>query len=681
MVATTLVATVALACAKDDAAADTDGAVGVMAVFDLDADLAVPATFYDLPYPLDVRLDAQGHPDLRGMPHDVNQKTAGQLLQAAQERPGFPAVGAGYFVFDGPIAAQDRQAVVPADVASPVLLVDADPDSPQRGTLFPTILGTLPPDVYVLENMLAVAPYPGTVLPGDRTYAFVVLRSLGGADGTPLGVTPALASLAAGTTPPGVHAAAIAPMYAPLWETLDMLGVPRTEVAAATVFTVTDIVRENFELSELVRQQHDVSIEGLALEPDGGADHERFCELVGTIEMPQFPRGTPPFNEDGGYDYGPDGAPLEQRKETVVFVATIPKQPMPVGGYPLLHYIHGSAGLAAQVVDRGPATVPGDFSSQIPGLGPAHIVADHGLAAIGASMPLNPERTPLAGDFDYINILNPRSFSYVFRQGVFEQRLILDAVETLSIDPSVLEGCDGPSLPGGETAYRFDLSRLVMMGQSMGAQYTNLTAAVDPRVRAVVPTGSGGLWSEFFEVSTLFGGVNQLAGGVLGIDISDVNLLHPGVNMLETGWEPGEPIVSLPRLARRPLPGHPVRHVYEPVAPTDEFFPTTLFDAMSIAFGNQQAGDPVWPQMQAEHAIFGLDGIAPYPVTGNRTSETGEPFTGVVVQYEPDDILNGHYIFQQRDEVKYQYGCFIASFLRDGIPRVPAPAPLGTPCP
>jgi hypothetical protein len=31
--------------------------------------------------------------------------------------------------------------------------------------------------------------------------------------------------------------------------------------------------------------------------------------------------------------------------------------------------------------------------------------------------------------------------------------------------------------------------------------------------------------------------------------------------------------------------------------------------------------------------------------------------------------------------VQYQYGCFLATYLRDGVPTVPAPAPVDTACP
>ena len=100
-----------------------------------------------------------------------------------------------------------------------------------------------------------------------------------------------------------------------------------------------------------------------------------------------------------------------------------------------------------------------------------------------------------------------------------------------------------------------------------------------------------------------------------------------------------------------------------------------------MAYGHNQAGDQVWPEMQESLALANRGGILEYPISNNATSDNGDSYTGVVVQYAPDEIRNGHYIYAQLDEVKYQYGCFLATFLATGVATIPAPAPLGTPCP
>ena len=134
-------------------------------------------------------------------------------------------------------------------------------------------------------------------------------------------------------------------------------------------------------------------------------------------------------------------------------------------------------------------------------------------------------------------------------------------------------------------------------------------------------------------------------------------------------------MASMARLARRPLPGFPVRHIYEPVGLGDVYFPTIIFDAAALAYGNRQAGSALWPQLQDALALDGLDGLDSYPVSGNLGGQTR-----VVVQFESDGIADAHYIYRQLDEVKHQYGCFLASYVATGTPSVPAPAALTAPC-
>jgi hypothetical protein len=100
-----------------------------------------------------------------------------------------------------------------------------------------------------------------------------------------------------------------------------------------------------------------------------------------------------------------------------------------------------------------------------------------------------------------------------------------------------------------------------------------------------------------------------------------------------------------------------------------------VFDAAALAYGNQQAGEQVWPGTQEALRARALDGMMQYPVRENRGT------TAVVVQYDDGGILDAHYIHRQREEVRFQYGCFLHTFLRDGVPTVAAPAPVTSPCP
>lgn len=656
---------------------ETAGPEGTSVAFAADADFTDPARFYDFPFPSDHRLLEDGSPDFRGFPYPVDNAAMATTLPGAMARPGFAVSTTTYFRFDGPMPAVEPYDVYEGGPADVLHVVDIDPDSPERGRFFPAMAYRITPGAYAPENLVGVAPHPGAILRPATTYGVVIRRGFGDASGAPLGVAEGLAGLREGQAPPGGDA--LVAQYQPLWQVLGEAGVDAGDVAAASVFTTGDVAAQTAAWAEAAVEAHDVTIEGLALDPDDGADHPRFCELHGTVTLPQFQRGTAPFPEDGEFVVE-DGVPQVQRDEVVPIAITVPKEPMPDGGYPLMLYIHGSGGLFTQGVDRGALTEPGGEPTK--GEGPAHVVAEHGFATAGAGMPVSPDRVEGVGSFDYvINLTNIDIFASNFRQGAIEQRLILEALSTLTIDPTALEGCAGPALPTGETAYRFDTSQLAVMGQSMGAQYANIVAAIDPTVKIVVPTGAGGPWTLMFKDAPLFGGLDEIVGSIAGIDPSETYFAHPALNLIQHAWEPGDAYPYVPHIARRPFEGHPSRHIYTSAAPGDEFWSFEVYDAMAMAYGNQQVGEPQWPATQERLALVGRDGIAPYPVSQNRTSEDGTPFTGVLVQYESDGIGTPHSISTQLDSVKYQYGCFLQSFVTTGEPTVPAPAPLGTPCP
>jgi hypothetical protein len=146
--------------------------------------------------------------------------------------------------------------------------------------------------------------------------------------------------------------------------------------------------------------------------------------------------------------------------------------------------------------------------------------------------------------------------------------------------------------------------------------------------------------------------------------------VHPALFVLETAWEPAEPFVYMPRLARHVLPGHPVRPIYEPVGQGDSYFPTVVYDAAALAYGHQETGSVVWNTMQPALMLQGLDGLLPYPVEANRHGDDGTAYTGAIVQYAGDGVYDPHAIYAQLDAVKYQYSCFASTFVSSGSARI-----------
>ena len=665
----------ALAAVSALACSSTPPAPPTTADFDLHADLSSPDFFYAMPYPSDLRLRPDGTPDLRGFPNSLQETIVEGLRTTAMQRVGFPQMPVAYFHFGAALAPEDPSVVIPGDASQSILLVDVDPSSPERGTLYPVVAGTPAADRYLLDGTLEIAPRVGVVLHESRKYAFVVTTSLEDAAGANVAAPAALTALESDAPPAADPELAAWNLYRPLWSTLASIGVDASRVAAATVFTTGDVVKDTADLSSKVIAKYHSDVTSLSV-PAGGAQ-PRFCEVLGSISYPQFQKGTPPFDTDGLFEMGDDGMPVKQRDEIVPVAFALPRAPMPEGGYPLIVYFHGSGGLSTDLVDDGPLQSPTDEIG-IPGQGPAWVMAPHGFAMAGSALPLNSERVPGATEFEYLNFANPASFRDTFRQGIIEQRMFIDALADVRIDPSVVAACTGMSLPAGETAYRFQMTPLHLQGQSMGGMYTNLVGATDPRVRVVVPTGAGGYWS--YMVLTTKAVANAANGLKLLLGTGDLTFMHPALGLLETAWEPAEPFVYMRRIARDPLPGHPARPVYDPVGQGDRFFSYDVYDGVALAYGNKEAGDAIWPSMGQALATEKLDGVVPYPVSQDLTSSDGTPYTGAIVQYVGDGVADPHAIYRQLDAVKYQYACFHESYQKSGVATLYAPRSLDAPC-
>jgi hypothetical protein len=671
-----------------DARSPSDAAGPTTLVFDLSANTTQPANFYASPFPSDLRLNDAGAPDYSGFPLNSGFTLLDSMVPLASSRAGFSTLAVAYFQFTAPMATIDPTVTIAAGPPSSILLLDVDPASPDRGTFFPTVASTPPMDAYTAANVVTVAARPGFVLYPKRKYAFLVLREQLDASGAKLAVAPDLATLASGGTPmttPASIGVAAAALYAPLWATLKTVNIAASDVAAATVFTTGDEVAVTSDWSTALLAKYPATISGLSVTTtgsDAGSSYPRICELQGTIDLAQFQTGTPPFATSGGtFQLGADGLPVKQGDANVPIAISIPTTgPMPAAGYPLVLYFHGSGGVSTEFIDRGPILVPD--GGEVPGQGPAYVLAPFGFAMAGAAMPANPQRVPDAGETAYLQLTNLPALLGNFRQGVIEQRMFLAALSKLTIDPSVVaEGCPAVSVPDGAKIH-FDPANLFSQGQSMGGMYTNLVTAVEPSFRAAVPTGAGGFWTYFIFTSAFVPNANAELQLALGVDDGQLTFMHPALSMVETGWEAIDPIVSVPRVSRRPLPGTNPRPIYEPVGQDDSYFSNDVYNAVALAYGHREVGDVIWPDMQTALAEESLSGIVPYPAVNDISSIDGGPYTGVVAQYDADTITgDGHYIAFQLDAVKYQYGCFLESMLKTGVAVVPAPAPLGTPCP
>lgn len=663
------------AACGDDSSATSSGAgaggsapAGTSLIFDLAADTKTAEGFYAQPWPLDTRVDENGAPDWSGLPNPGNSLVVNQFKESVKSNRGFPTLPVAFFKFTAPLQPRVPTDVIAPSGEAPILMMVVGEGDPNRGELVPVVAQTLTADPFTDENVLAVAPRPGFVLRPHTTYGIVVLDSANDATGAPLGQNPTLRRIIAGT-PEGDAESAMAAAFQPLVQQLaptvySLGGLDAEAIAAATLFTTGDVVESMETIVNGIGAAYDPPIEDLALRTEPERENDYFCELRGTITYPQFQEGTPPFKTQGLFAPGADGIPTKQREETAPIEIYIPKMPMPEGGYPLILSIHGSGGFS----DAAAAPLSDDELQHF-GLGPAFNFTEVGLAVATSAMPLNPERYEGASETEYLNPNNFAAMRDTFRQGQIEQHLFLEALRKIEIDPALLEGCEGPELPAGETSFRFAEEKLGITGQSMGGMYANQVAALEPRVKISVPTGAGGHWTYFILVTSLIDNLDGILKLVIGTKV-DLTFTHPTLSLAAAGLEGADPIVFMPRVARRPLPGHPVRPIYEPVGLGDSYFPPEVYDAAALAYGHKQAGDVIWPSMQDALALADLDGVLDFPLADDVTSEDGTAYTGVVTQWEGDGVFDPHAIYVRREEVRYQYTCFYDSFFRTGTATV-----------
>jgi hypothetical protein len=691
-----------VACHSSPSTNPTDyGTPGTQASFDLTADLSQQANWNAMPWPSDLRLTAGGNPDYTGFPNLRGTALVESFRGIAMQTHGFSVIPTAYFLFSNSIAAHGVDPL-PGNKQQSIFLLDIDANSPQRGTFYPISINTPVVDDYSPPNLLAVAPTAGVVLAPKRTYAFVITTALKDAAGNAVGIPSYLDMLSQGIAPPTANGQAALALYTPFFAAVKDAQVDLHTIAAATIFTTGDAVAEDAVLYDQLLAKYSVTIDHLALDTVNSPNNTRVCRLKATVNFPQLQVGPPPFNPSttagsgycpagqcGLFNFGTDGLPILQRYETAPLVVLIPRMAMPAAGYPLLQYFHGSGGSSFDIVDSGPTLVqtnpPNPGGTPTPNQGPGWVHAESGFAGFGAALPVNPERLAGAKDTAYLNLLNPAAMRDTFRQGVFEQRLLLRAMLSLMIPPDMVANCAGtlPTLPSGQSAFKFDSDHVIIQGQSMGGMYTNLFGAVEPKVKLAIPTGAGGYWTYFILVTQLYQGLPPLLAQILKSG-QPLTKLHPVLNLLQAGWEPNDPYIAMSRLAKRPLPGHPVRPIYEPVGENDQYFPIALYDAIALNYGHQEAGDEVagWtPSLQDSLALGGLAGTLTFPVVNNRTSVDGTPYTGAVEEYLGDGIELPHSIYRQLGTVKYQYRCFASSWLKTGVATLSAPNAQEAVCP
>ncbi|MBS1153719.1 MAG: hypothetical protein H6Q89_5417, partial [Myxococcaceae bacterium] len=421
-------------------------------------------SLYDAPFPSDDLLRSDGTIALDLFPNPKKTDLIAQGLSLlGRDAHGFSTTAGVFFQLSGPLSAEalpDLNASTAKDAA--IFLTAVDPASKDFLVRLPVQLAFHEDGgPFGSPNLLSLLPLQGRPLLPNTRYAAVVLRKAKDAQGKSLGVSLEMAKLAAGFKPDGMPDEAFT-RYANAINELARAGI--VDLAGLAVFT-TDDPAASFE-----RVKQDVLARALPVPaPFTLTDtFDDYCVFSTTIPMPVYQAGDPPFAKTGGrWVFDRQGVPQLQKTEVSRMVVTVPRATIPAAGLPVTVFIRTGGGGDRPLVDRGQHATAGGLAL-VPGSGPALQFARAGFAGVMVDGPHGGPRNVTGGDEQLLmfNMFNAGALRDNVRQSALEIVLLAHVLEGLSFDAA---SCPGARTAAGGSKVSFDLSKLALMGHSMGA--------------------------------------------------------------------------------------------------------------------------------------------------------------------------------------------------------------------
>ena len=628
--------------------------------------------FFDLPFPCDAR-SVEGFDGLfSAWPGSQDQRLLRLWFDAADDLlEGWSPISGLFAYFTAPLDATtlpaDAAASVNFDDGPPALfLIDVDVDSPARGEILPiTCQFRETTGTYHDAHQVGCISPLGVVRRPATRYALVITDALLDEEGDPVVPDEAMARLLAGQeiAGPGGELITSTP-YQQALEVLDEAGVSADAVSSLVLFTTMD---PSARLRR-INQWYDARPTPTIDDEIGLSVHEVYDDYVvvkGHYDVPVIQEGERPYAQapSGRILFDDQGDPVLVEEQSIRFYLTIPRRPMPAAGYPAMIYLHGSGGIAEQLMTRGAQGPEGEAPQ--PGTGPAGVVAPYGVAGFAADFGLHGMRHDPPDSLGLLlyNLLdNPRAAVDNFIIAANEVTLHARLIDHLEFDISDVEGL-AEHLDDAPETVRFNGDAIAIFGQSMGSTIGLPAMTVDSTIDAGIFSGSGGVLIEVALASTEPVNIGQVLHGLLGYR-SDEVLDHydPLLSAVQHVWDLVDPVVHARHLFDELHPGVAPGHALQHSGIDDSYFSPASRAAFSTALGAQIVEPVVEPIALEAMAWRGLDDTLTPPVSANRDGTTA-----VVTQYEPS-VLDGHHVAFQRDDAKAQYGCFLRSLAQEAAP-------------
>jgi hypothetical protein len=671
------------------------------------SDPATDTDFYKLPFPNDIRIK-NGKVNLRGYPRPGPRILPFDLVDRyitaiEAESTGFSANPTMILRFSKAFNAS----AFPGDCG--LSLVDITPTSPYYTLTSGLACGASNGGSrYVCgPYMWARTPLGSPLRPGT-TYALLIRKTITDLLGNPFGADSDFSTMLDAAPPTDPDLAAAYAAYLPLRNYIATGHIAASDLAAALVFTVEKYEDPLAGIDAAIASAAPPAIGGMvrcgdpgAVSPcdDGktGADHVRGClagdststhfdTYQGTIDLPVFQQGTPPYLAPanatqpfgGSIAYDPTGVAIIQTPippQHVCFALTVPKGVPPASGWPLVVYSHGTGGSYHSIIDLGLSEdyalgkapvglgfgVDGGTGAVDAAFAGSGLGVDGGASAVeGASVPMavfgydgilhgtrNGGSTTAVGELVY-NFLNPVAA---------RDNALQAAADLLSI-PHGLAGFTAQGIP-------LDGKRLALYGHSQGGNAASLVAARQSSYGTIVMSGTGG---EI--IYTLLGKTQPVnIPAVLPYLLGEngpaaVDATHPVLGLMQMFFERSDSVNFARRPFREPLPTMTRHHILHVYGTKDSYSVVPTQQAYALAAGFQVA--PVPPIDN-----FGLPTIAsPPPVSDNEFFGSFGKLTALEIQYQPDATYDGHFVSTQNPSARAAIQEMLVTAARDGIPTV-----------
>ncbi|CAN0347267.1 unnamed protein product [Laminaria digitata] len=630
--------------------------------------------FFSLPFPSDARLTAEGKISLSSWSEAYKNTTLKLWFDAGDELlEGWSTIAGVFLTFDAPIDSSTLPATLDASVATEpswpsVFLMDVDPDSPDRGELMPiecsfnTYEGRLR-----VANQLGCKSPVGIVRRSNTTYAFVMTTDLLAEDGEVVAASAEMTSLLGGQDVEGKHGTITSAPYVEARDFIASQGLDAGAITAITLFTTGDPTARLKKIHDFYDALPEPTLD--TSKPIAFVkDYPDYIVISAYYDVPIVQEGVFPYARppEGKLSLAADGSVQQVDSQSIRVYLTLPKARMPEGGFPALLFLHGSGGVAEQLMDRGPYSANG--TPPAPGLGPSAVVAKYGVAGFAADFQFHGMRfdPPDTSGLKLYNLLgNPRATVDNFLVAANEVVLHARLLAGLRLDPADIVGLPDGALDlqdANEGMIYFNDDAFVTMGQSMGSTIGLPAINLDDITGATILSGSGGVLIEIAVTSEQPVNVADVLRTFLRYeDDEPLDQFDPVLHAIQHVWDFVDPMAHAHRTVLDPYEGQSPKHVLQHSGIDDGYFSPQSRAGLSLALGLDLV-EPVTEPVALEIMALGGHGEAiPTPASANGP----EGVTAVAIQYRPS-VLDGHHVAYQRDDAKAQYACFIYSMVESG---------------